>query len=381
MGDIRLICGDVRRVLRAKDPEQYAACLCDPPYGLKFANHRWDYDVPSVETWREILRTLKPGAPLLAFGGSRTYHRLTVAIEDAGFEIRDCLIWLYSTGMPKGQELGAQLDKRAGAERKVSGYYIHPDGGRRNEVPRDSDRTYGLGHPGRKLQVTAPETPEARKWDGYSTVLKPSWEPVILARKPFSGTVVDNALKHGTGPLNIDRCRIPLERAEKLGGGAVSADRQGWERPWKRDAAKRGAAKKRIAGNVARAEQLGRYPTNVLIDPVAAAMLENQSSGASRFFYVPKVSRRERGSGNDHPTCKPVRLIYYLATLILPPEPGRLLIPFSGSGSEMIGARFSGWKRMTGIEIEARYVAIAQKRLETFARFETLEAFEHDKRT
>jgi hypothetical protein len=198
--------GDMRDVLSTHPDDCFDSVVCDPPYGLEFMGAGWDRGVPGQDFWYQILKAMKPGGYLLAFGGTRTSHRLACAIEDAGFEIRDSIIWIYGSGFPKSQDIGKAIDKAAGAKREVVG--IDPEAGRRNKTtksilgrsaePEDGD-----------YSVTAPATPEAQQWDGWGTALKPAHEPIIVARKPLSeSTVAANVLKHGTGGLNIDGGRI-----------------------------------------------------------------------------------------------------------------------------------------------------------------------------
>ena len=180
------------------------SAVTDPPYGLSFMGKEWDHGLPSVPFWRQVIRVLRPGAYLLAFGGTRTFHRLACAIEDAGFEIRDCVMWVYGTGFPKSLDVSKAIDKAAGAKREAIGAgpfasrRVHSGGGR---TTRDFD------HDGQTL--TAPATDAAKQWDGWGTALKPAWEPIIVARKPLDGTVAANVLEHGTGALNIDATRVP----------------------------------------------------------------------------------------------------------------------------------------------------------------------------
>lgn len=310
----KLIQGDALAVLRGMETASFDACLTDPPYGLSFMGAAWDHGVPAAATWAEVLRVLKPGGHMLAFGGSRTHHRLMCAIEDAGFEIRDCLMWLHGSGFPKAK-----------------------------------------------------------------SCLKPAWEPIILARK--RGRVL---------PLNIDACRIGTD------GGWKVASESG-----KRKSVSTYGDGLNV-GSAVPVPNLGRWPANLLLDEEAAAALDAQSGiltsggypesrnsdkfkntfrvikggkvspklfgkssgGASRFFYCAKASPPERGAANNHPCVKPLKLIEHLAKLILPPNPeARLLVPFSGSGSEILGARSAGWQHIIGIEQSAEYVAIAEARL------------------
>jgi len=313
------------------------AIVTDPPYGLSFMGKKWDYDVPSTEIWREALRVLKPGGHLLAFFGTRTYHRGVVRIEDAGFEIRDQLAWLYGQGFPKSHNI------------------------------KEGD------------------------FKGWGTALKPANEPICLARKPLEKglTVAENVLKWGVGGLNIDVSRIGLADGERTPSGSGNSSQgavAGWGNGGK--------------GSVTPA--LGRWPANVLFDEEAAKLLDEQSIaggihsagkarprqkhigdfgiaehgsrermadhrygddkiGASRFFYVAKASKRERGEGNVHPTVKPVKLMEYLIKLVTPPN-GTVLDPFMGSGSTGVACKNLGFK-FIGIEMNEEYVKIAERRI------------------
>jgi hypothetical protein len=169
--------GDCLQIMPTLEAESVDAVVCDPPYGLEFMGKDWDHGVPGEHFWSEALRVAKPGAHLLAFGGTRTHHRLACAIEDAGWEIRDCLMWLYGSGFPKSLNVGKALD------------------------PRTED----------EIEAGIPEPPEAARWRGYGTSLKPAWEPIILARKPLSGTVAANVTEYGCGGINVDGCRVGTE--------------------------------------------------------------------------------------------------------------------------------------------------------------------------
>jgi hypothetical protein len=417
---------DVLDALRAMPDNSFHGCLTDPPYGLSFMGHQWDHGVPSAEVWREVLRVLRPGAALLAFGGTRTFHRLTCAIEDAGFEVRDCLSWLYGSGFPKSHDVSKAIDREAGAVREVvafAGEYI----------------------------ATAPATEAARQWSGHGTALKPAWEPIILARKSLDGTIAQNVQRWGCGALAIDACRVGTESTVRTSNAGTNG--AGW-----------GMGKAaHLNGST-----LGRWPANVILShspdcvnrgtrevvsragkkgeampgygvecapgcPVAmldaqtghlhgagyktdgahckgtgkrqdlitglgahAAHRHGDSGGASRFFYCAKASRKERDAGLDgispslvsrygeqgqgpsaqqtprkpveqrniHPTVKPLALATYLARLILPPVEGsRLLVPFCGSGSEMLGGLRAGWSHVEGIDAWYVAVDIARARL------------------
>jgi DNA modification methylase len=378
---ITVLHGDCVEVMAELPACSVDAIVCDPPYGLEFMGKAWDkFDRagPSsfVDTWKnkppghydekgrdpyadkfvgrprwgtmgpramlafqawctdwatEALRVLKPGGHLLAFGGTRTYHRLTCAIEDAGFEVRDCLAWLYGQGFPKSHNVGKAIDK---------------------------------------------------KWEGWGTALKPAHEPIVMARKPLAGTVAANVLEHGTGALNVDGCRIGDRNGTTFHGEQGARIKQ--------SAAKKGAT--------AIESTQGRWPANVTLDEQAAAMLDEQSGklaagshphirnaddhrttygafsgqgnldarptnagGASRFFYVPKASKRDRGAGNNHPTVKPVALMRWLVRLVTPPG-GLVLDPFAGSGTTGLAARAEGVRAVL-IEREADYVQLIAARL------------------
>jgi site-specific DNA-methyltransferase (adenine-specific) len=312
----------------------------------------WDHGVPGVEFWAEALRVAKPGAHLVAFGGARTFHRLACAIEDAGWEVRDCLSWLYGSGFPKSLDVSKAIDKSAGAEREVLGKSAYA--ARANTVSRAIEPGGGVRYSVDTRLVTAPATDAARTWQGWGTALKPAWEPVILARKPLVGTVAANVLAHGTGAINVDGCRISLPEGEENPSIARYASTQqhgnnGWNH------VNRGA---RFDASAAASAASGRWPANVVLDEEAAAMLGEPS----RFFYTAKASRRERGEGNTHPTVKPLALMRWLCRLVCPPG-GTILDPFAGSGTTGIAALEEGFM-FVGVEREAEYAEIARKRLE-----------------
>jgi site-specific DNA-methyltransferase (adenine-specific) len=383
---ITIYCADCRDVLPTLEASSFDACLCDPPYGLKFMGKDWDHGVPGPAVWAKVFRVLKPGAFLLAFGGTRTHHRLMCAIEDAGFEIRDCMMWLYGQGFPKSLDIGKAIDKAAGALRETLS--TRSKRGAFGGVAYAQDSwTLAQSNQPLALPITAPATDAAKLFDGYGTALKPAYEPIIVAMKPCEGTFAENALKHGVAGINIEAGRIGT--SDSLNGGAYS----GGERPTQ---FMNGGLYRKEADEYR--QPAGRWPSNVILDEEAGAMLDEQSGtlrnggqnatsaeriskdnvfgkrtgitqlagdsgGASRFFYCAKASKSERGEGNNHPTVKPLKLIEYLARLILPPQGGKLLVPFSGSGSEMLGARNSGWTDVTGIELSAGYADIAIERL------------------
>lgn len=374
---------DCRHGLALLPDNSVDAILTDPPYELGFMGHAWDrsgiaYD---VAMWREALRVLKPGGHMLAFSGSRTYHRMTCAIEDAGFEVRDSIMWVYGSGFPKSLNISKALDKLHGAERQVVGQQYRAATGR--------DEGYGFGE---SFDITAPATLAAQLWEGWGTGLKPAHEPICVARKPMAAdTVAANVMAWGVGGINVDGCRIaidPVADASQLRTMNVSkldpADTLGWGMNTK--AAREGA---RVLG------EEGRWPANFIHDgsPEVLAMFPDAtgakapvrgtegspaSSGqvgnfrervasleprgdagsaarfyqqcqwtqddleAALFYYCAKASKREKGADNKHPTVKPVTLGRYLARLICPPG-GTLLDLFAGSGSFGISAKLEGF--------------------------------------
>ena len=287
------------------------AVVTDPPYGLAFMGKAWDKTLPDPQTWVEALRVLKHGGHALIFGAPRLYHRLACAVEDAGFEVRDCLLWLFGSGFPKSLDVSKELDKRAGIWRGRAGDSIGRTGESKGEEYTRA--------------ITAPATPEAAAWSGWGTALKPAYEPILLVRKPLIGTVAQNALTHGTGGINVDACRV------RDGGGTRKTDFT----PGAPGTALAGSADGSLNGPRGEPiEGLGRWPANVIMDEEAGAILDAQSGdrpvsgtarkrakhtqtpigysgggsgsatllpadsgGASRFFYCPKASRSEREAG------------------------------------------------------------------------------------
>jgi len=352
--------------------------VTDPPYELGFMNKKWDSTgiAYNVDLWKECLRVLKPGGHLLAFGGTRTYHRMTCAIEDAGFEIRDCIQWIYGSGFPKSHDISKAIDKKLGT-------YVE---GKLLPFSRTTGAsTTGIATTFRKKTASNPQSPEAQQWKGWGTALKPANEPIVLARKPLSEkTVAENVLKWGTGGLNIDGCR--LNTLPRKTGTKPTSDK-----PTGTGNTLVGSSKNRQA----KYDMLnkGRFPANVILDEEAGKLLDEQHKGASRFFYCAKASKKERNMGledmpevisndgrdktlasgnmphnrgnvpkkNHHPTVKPVKLMEYLIKLVTPPE-GIVLDPFLGSGTTAIAALNTG-RYFIGIEKEKKYVDIAKKRI------------------
>ena len=442
MAEIKILQGDCVATMKrlASEGVTVDSVVCDPPYHLTsivkrfgadnaapaqhgtdgafarasrgFMGQQWDGgDVAfRVETWRAAWEILKPGGYLLAFSGTRTYHRMAVAIEDAGFEIRDSILdmmasdepvmrfmqslspdqldafarcidesqfggimaWLYGTGFPKSHDVSKAIDKAAGAEREVIGYV---DGYKLAVAPgQENDRSAA------QLNVTRSSTDAAREWAGWGTALKPAWEPIVVARKPLEGTVAANVLKHGTGAINVDGCRIE-------GTGNKTFDRDAGDRSREnyRTGTTIGAA---IATN------LGRFPANVIHDgsdeviaafpnapgaqgavgpqygdngafggygprPDSAPRLD--SGSAARFFYSAKASSAER-RGSKHPTVKPVALMAYLVRLVTR-RGGTVLDPFAGSGTTGEAAYIEGVNAIL-CEQSEEYVADIRRRID-----------------
>jgi site-specific DNA-methyltransferase (adenine-specific) len=357
------------------------AIVTDPPYELGFMGKTWDNSgiAYSLELWQQCLRVLKPGGHLLAFSGSRTYHRMVVSIEDAGFEIRDMISWISNKTFPKSLNIGKAIDKALGAERKVIGKLSNPA----HSIMSESKKHLSQ-------DITAPSSLDAQKWDGWGTGLKPTVEPIVMARKPVEGTVANNVLTYGTGGLNIDGSRIGTEKIVNQPGGISNGANNFVNTDKKRNR------------DVPPTTAQGRWPANLILDEQAAQLLDEQSGqvrsnhnktndnsgfgdtyvggsltrpvagpmysdsgGASRFFYVAKASKRDRNEGlqdaNAHPTVKPTALMQYLVKLITP-RGGTVLDPFTGSGSTGKAAILEGFD-FIGIELTEDYWPIIEGRL------------------
>ncbi|MHA1160162.1 DNA-methyltransferase [Rahnella sp. CFA14(1/10)] len=330
MNDI-LIHGDCLDVLGNMPGNSVDSIVTDPPYGIKFMRKTWDYDVPSLAIWEECLRVLKPGGHLLSFAGSRTQHRMAARIEDAGFEIRDMIAFLYETS----NAAQVLIDSLSPEQLKLLDAAFGRDG--------MLGWVYGSGFP--KSHHT----------------LKPALEPITLARKPCKGSLAPNAGVYGTGALNISECRIPLAEGEPPydypNGPGGSDPNHMWRGRNKGD----GDSPKQ--GNPD-----GRWPANLIHDGSDAvlAMFPDTSqqieiSNASRFFYCAKASKKDRDEGNNHMCVKPTELMRYLCRLVTPPG-GTVLDPFMGSGSTGKAAAMEGFC-FIGIEREENYVKIARRRI------------------
>jgi len=373
-----VLLGDCRQVLKSLPDNSIDSIVTDPPYELGFMGKSWDstgvaYD---VEVWVECLRVLKHGGHLLAFGGSRTYHRLAVAIEDAGFQIRDQIMWVYGSGFPKSLNIGKAIDKAAGAEREVLGV-----------LPSSRANAGTSGFMMTEKLATAPATAEAKEWDGWGTALKPAHEPIVMARKPIDGTVANNVLAHGVGGINIDGTRIKTNDK--------------WEATGKQSASSQtlqGGVDGSLNVSLSSTHSQGRFPANFIHDGSDEVLqlfpTDKPSQSSARFFYCAKASKKNRNEGldgfaekreadriisdgvggdnprnrsntpklNHHPTVKPTDLMRYLCRLVTPPN-GTVLDPFTGSGSTGKAATLEGFN-FIGIEQSSEYVEIANARIE-----------------
>ena len=347
---INLHHGDCLEVLASMPDACVDAVVTDPPYGLSFMGRKWDYDVPSKEIWEQCLRVLKPGGHLLAFAGTRTQHRMCVNIEDAGFEIRDLIMWCYSSGFPKSHNISKAIDKAAGAEREVIGKYQSPEGTSGGKGRR-------FCHGGQPLDglpdITAPATPEAQQWDGWGTALKPALEPITVARKPFKSSVANNVLTHGTGAINIDGCRV----GDNTGRWPANLIHDGSDEVTE--------LFPEVKGQVGRKKEVGgfRFIAGDTDSKQSFSRGRSDSGSAARFFYCAKANKKDREDGNSHPTVKPTDLMAYLCRLVTPPE-GIVLDPFMGSGSTGKAAIREGFS-FIGIERDEEYFKIASSRVAT----------------
>lgn len=448
MDSIQILIGDCREKLLELADDSVDAIITDPPYhltankkggsgqasanedspagrariGTGFMGKAWDGGGVAFdpETWVKAYRVLKPGGHLIAFGGSRTYHRLACAIEDAGFEIRDQIMWLYGSGFPKSLDVSKAIDKAAGAEREVisegapvARMIPGADQNATGSWIKDSGRTF-------TPTETAPATAEATEWEGWGTALKPAHEPIVVARKPLIGTVVENVLAHGTGAMNIDAGKIEVEDGAYARNCSGDRGHEGT-----RAADLTGATAMRMGGGSA--SDLGRWPANVVHDgsdevlrefakygergasaPVTGAepsmasvgavtgerarvagVFHDDSGTAARFFYCAKATRLDRNEGlvdpgprrsrneydaagkfataerldleNDHPTVKPTALMRWLCRLFTP-KGGTILDMFAGSGSTGKAAALEGFNAIL-MEKTPEYVPIIRARV------------------
>jgi DNA modification methylase len=383
---MKLLLGDCLDKLKELDDNSVDSIVTDPPYGLAFMGKHWDYDVPSQQIWEECMRVLKPGGHLLSFAGSRTYHRMAVRIEDAGFEIRDQIMWVYGSGFPKSLNLGKAVDKLQGNEREVVGTK-----GLHKYTPKGMNHT--VNYRSQDFDKANELTKGTSDWEGWGTALKPAHEPIVMARKPLSEkTVGNNVLEWGTGGINIDGCRIGTDETitnhSRSAESAISKGKYG-------DSSEQET-------HQTEGQLLGRFPANIIFDEESGKLLDEQiEGGASRFFYCPKTNKNDRNEGLDdfeikksssmpgrrnaedmssskidndvtgrfvtlrqnvHPTVKPTDLMAYLIRLVTP-KGGIVLDPFMGSGSTGKAAVREGMD-FIGIEREEEYFEIAKSRIE-----------------
>lgn len=421
--NINLMLGDCLERMRELPDNSVDSIVTDPPYGLSFMGKKWDYDVPSVEIWAECLRVLKPGGHLLAFAGTRMQHRMAVRIEDAGFEIRDMIAWVYGSGFPKSLDVSKAIDKAAGAERE----FVPVGNAVKRMIPGADQNETGswIKDNGREYQpgTSTPATEAAQQWQGWGTALKPALEPITVARKPLIGTVAENVLTHGTGAINVDGCRVASNANEVIG--------------WSKTGIKASENRAMSGANYGRDPKpdntAGRWPANLIHDgsqmvldlfpqtgpakaaargvqqrhDVASPETANPKEGtntvrghndaggsAARFFYCAKTSKKDRDEGltndpqafvqfqtgngasgkpsslsegrdtqyrNTHPTVKPTDLMRYLCRLVTQPG-GVVLDPFMGSGSTGKAAKREGFN-FIGIERDEVYFEIAKARI------------------
>ena len=424
--DLRL--GDCLEVLKQLEDNSIDSIVTDPPYGLSFMGKKWDYDVPSTEIWAECLRVLKPGGHLLSFAGSRTYHRMAVRIEDAGFEIRDQIMWIYGSGFPKSHNIGKNIEKiKVGGKKNLK--QIGTRVGIKVETGTSGfsyskEYVAGKSMGGRQISGEIPIYEITNDYEGWGTALKPAHEPIVMARKPFKGNVAQNVLEWGTGAINIEESRIGMSDTDPNHRHNPSQGNNGKNSIFG------------VGGHNGNLKIEGRFPANVIFDEEAGKILDKQSGitsqghwskgntkgfnkfgggesiyqgvgpkdnekgGASRFFYCPKSSKKERNEGlqgfetkqtvgggggignykndvnsasgkfgsekapsqNNHPTVKPTDLMLYLIRLVTP-KGAVTLDPFMGSGSSGKAAIRGGFK-FIGIEREADYLEIAKARID-----------------
>jgi len=417
---MKLILGDCLDKLKDLEDNSVDSIVTDPPYGLSFMGKKWDYDVPSVEIWKECLRVLKPGAMLLSFAGSRTYHRIAINIEDAGFEIRDQIMWIYGSGFPKSHNIGKAVDKLEGNEREFIEKGI--------SGAKETHKTYNMAfEEGKTRSLMGGEyniTKRTSQWEGWGTALKPAHEPIVVARKPLGEkTVAKNVLKYGTGGINIDGCRVGMSEED------AKKTKNNWKPENGHDSTNT-IYKNGIKELDTHQHTQGRFPANIIFDEEAGKILDEQSGisksnkldgssfkvenngdyksnvygkykaqntirghtdkgGASRFFYCAKASKSDRNEGcedlekqsgirtnaprknedvktpsrkNNHPTVKPTKLMQYLVRLVTP-KGAVCLDPFMGSGSTGKACILEEID-FIGIEMDENYMEIAKKRID-----------------
>lgn len=403
---MKLLLGDCKNKLKELEDNSIDSIVTDPPYGISFMGKKWDYDVPQVEVWKECLRVLKPGGYLLSFAGTRTQHRMAVNIEDAGFEIRDMIAWVYGSGFPKSMNISKAIDNKLGAKREVVGQ------GKAGKTALGQSSGWNVTYNPHEYNITTSATDEAKQWEGWGTALKPALEPITVARKPLEKglNVAENCLKWGVGGINIDGCRVGLEKISVH--NAPQGTFAGGEQNRGSDTGSYRNHQGRFPANLIHDgsdEVVGLFPNNKSSDAVRKNSVGwgtngiygkgnahdsygySDSGSASRFFYCAKASKRERNIGcedmeeqivndgrekdidnayqrgttlrkNTHPTVKPVALMEYLVKLVSR-EGHTVLDPFMGSGTTGMACKKLG-RDFVGIEMEEEYIEIAKARIE-----------------
>jgi len=393
IGNATLYCGDSNEVL--EQLTDIDSCVTDPPYGLSFMGKSWDYDVPQKELWEKVFASLKNGSHLLSFFGSRTYHRGAIPIEDAGFEIRDQLMWIYGSGFPKSHNIGKAVDKLQGNEREVVERPKKDHRPNADKVRAEDNKVGKFGMSDNKYT-----TKGNSEWEGWGTALKPAHEPIVMARKPIKGTVAENVLEHGTGGINIDECRVGNQTminrpaGNKGGGNSYNLSVKG------------------MPQDASSTTSDGRFPANVMHD--GSDVVQEIFANKDHYFYCAKASKKDRDEGleqletptenlqgldtrgstliredgtktlverwkpnadrkNNHPTVKPTELMRYLCRLVTP-KGGIVLDPFMGSGSTGKAAILEGF-HFVGIELDPEYFEIACARIEKAVRDKNKEMF------
>jgi DNA modification methylase len=383
---MKLLLGDCLDKLKELEDNSIDSIVTDPPYGLSFMGKDWDKvkatretqsqvvkglgagmkmttlaDNIEFEKWvtewsMECMRVLKPGGYMLAFGGSRMYHRLASGVENSGFEIRDQMMWIYGSGFPKSRDIGKDIEKI-----KVGGIKNLKQIGTKQGIKVETgtsgysySKEYvpGISMGGKQISGDIPVYEITNEWGGWGTALKPAHEPIVMARKQLSGkTVGNNVLEWGTGGINIDDSRIPtneiITNHSRSEESAVSKGKYG--------------NSSEQETHQTEGQMLGRFPANIIFDEEAGKLLDEQYEGVSRFFYCPKTNKSDRSEGNIHPTVKPTDLMLYLIRLVTP-KGGVTLDPFMGSGSTGKAAIRGGFN-FIGIEREKEYMEIAESRI------------------
>lgn len=398
-----IIEGDNRETLKTIPSDSVDSIITDPPYGIDFLGKSWDANTGALETYQECFRVLKPGGYILAFSAARTYHHLAITLEQAGFEIKDQIMWIYSSGFPKAQDIGKAIDKRKGKTDPNYGSTNNngtagginlsftedaKGGGRRcNRCDKDTAYRYECKDEECGL-VYNYQSEEGKQWAGWKTALKPAHEPICMARKPFKGSTIDNVLEHGVGALNIDDTRVLYENESDL--KHQEDIRRGQDNSLN-GRVYFGSTKSKIEDITLQ----GRFPSNVI----------GEIEGYQKYFYCPKVSRKERhigfvmpeplfgqhkgaydengqryaveldkrteNVGNNHPTVKPVELMKYLIKLVTPPN-STVLDPFTGSGSTGMAAIELG-HTFIGCELDPHYAEIARRRIRVWNKHEPMD--------